>query len=238
MINLNSIKYIIRNWTWKFPYVYYLFQAINGGLTRKDKALTVKETDIVIEGFPRCGNTFVHEAFEFSQKETVNIAHHFHAPPSIVRAVNANKPAILLLRNPIDCVVSLILRQPNILISDAIQSYIDFHTVLLPWRDDVVIADFDDIQTDLGLVIKKINQKFDSEFLIFEHTKENEKACFDRIDKRNALYLGSKKTDPLKVARPTVERSQLKSEMMSMITQEKYAKKISEAQSLYQLYIA
>lgn len=238
MFNFVSIKYFVRAWAWKHPMFYYLFQHCNGGVVKHGKSLTIASTDIVIEGFPRCCNTFVHEAFTLGQASPLNIAHHFHAPPSVVRAVKAGKPVILLIRNPVDCVVSLVLRLPSILISDAIQSYIDFYEILLPYIDGVVVADFSDIQSDVGAIFKKVNAEFGVNYSCFEHTKENEKECFDRIDRRNAKYLGQERTNPLMVARPTLERSCLKADMVSKVNSDEYAQKMEKAQAVYELYVA
>src|SRR5262245_65181203 len=42
------------------------------------------ETELVIEGFPRCGNSFAVAAFSLAQPRPVRIAHHLHAPAQVI----------------------------------------------------------------------------------------------------------------------------------------------------------
>ena len=236
MIKLVSIKYLVRNWTWKRPKIYYAFQYFNGGLIRHDKSLTVSQTEIVIEGYPRSGNTFVQEAFEYSQSKFVNTAHHFHSPASVLVAVKLNKPVVLLIRKPLDSIVSLLLRHPETPIYWAIKSYEDFYSTLLPVLDKVVVAEFGVVSTNLGSIFQEVNEKFLVDFSIFEHNEKNQKACFNRIDIRNAKRLGSKVSNFLQVARPSKERSILKSDVIKKLDSELFKQQLIKAEKIYNLY--
>ncbi|MEM7312185.1 MAG: hypothetical protein AAF497_03440, partial [Planctomycetota bacterium] len=70
------------------------------------KTMIRRNTDIVIEGFWRCGNHFATSAFISAQPQPVRVAHHFHAPAQLVAAAKWGVPGILLIRNPIDVVAS------------------------------------------------------------------------------------------------------------------------------------
>ena len=58
--------------------------------TRKDLTRAVTpDKQVVIEGFPRSGNSFARRAFIMAQDETfdvTSIAHHLHVPAQVVRA--------------------------------------------------------------------------------------------------------------------------------------------------------
>jgi hypothetical protein len=56
-----------------------------------------RTTQLVIEGYPRLGNTFAVVAFLQAQKEDVRIAHHLHAPAQVIRAARWRIPTIVLI---------------------------------------------------------------------------------------------------------------------------------------------
>src|SRR5205814_3293356 len=59
------------------------------------------ETEVVIEGFPRSGNTFAVAAFHYAQRpRDVKIAHHAHVPAQLLSAVRLGLPAVVLVRDP------------------------------------------------------------------------------------------------------------------------------------------
>ena len=64
--------------------------------TRKDLTRAVTpDKQVVIEGFPRSGNSFARRAFIMAQDETfdvTSIAHHLHVPAQIVRAAQWQIP--------------------------------------------------------------------------------------------------------------------------------------------------
>ena len=71
-------------------------------------------TEIVIEGFPRSANSFAVNAFVLAQGRPVHVAHHVHAAAQVLAAGRAGVPAILLIREPTDAIVSYLLWQPHL----------------------------------------------------------------------------------------------------------------------------
>ena len=64
---------------------------------------------VVIEGFPRSGNSFARRAFIMAQDETFDvtrIAHHLHVPAQVIRAARWRIPTLVLIRRPKDAVLS------------------------------------------------------------------------------------------------------------------------------------
>jgi hypothetical protein len=54
-----------------------------------------RTTEIVIEGYPRSGNTFAVVAFRLAQGREIEIAHHLHAAAQIKRAARLDVPAFI-----------------------------------------------------------------------------------------------------------------------------------------------
>ena len=111
------VKLYVRN----RPSLYYNVYKMRGGFPH----LAVNHTtQLVIEGFPRSGNTFSVIAFEHAQREAVRIAHHLHVPAQIIRAARWQIPSIVLIRDPVDAVASLLIRHPAMSASRALVYYV------------------------------------------------------------------------------------------------------------------
>jgi len=190
---------------------------------KKYKGCVVEpDTEIVIEGAGGSGNSFAVVAFEFAQKRPVKIAHHTHVAGQVLLALKWNIPVLVLIRNPVDAVASLVSRHKYVSERFALKEYIKFYKKILPFRERFVLATFDEITTDYGAVIEKVNKKYKTNFKLFLHTEENVKACFDK----------------LVLAKPTRENRYKKD-----LIKEKLKKSFSqtslfkEAQNLYNLFV-
>src|SRR5687768_15078094 len=71
-------------------------------------------TELVIEAFPRSGNTFAVVAFQLAQARPVKIAHHLHAAAQVTRGVRLRKPTLVLIRDPLKAVSSHLVREPSV----------------------------------------------------------------------------------------------------------------------------
>ena len=127
-----------------------------------------RDTEVLIEGFPRSGNSFAVAAFCKAQKREVDIAHHLHAPGHVIAAVKSNIPALVVIRHPDEAVPEFALAKPNIPVAAILRGYIRFYEPLRPFKRDFVTATFDQVHTNLGDVIRRINQRFWTAFLEFE----------------------------------------------------------------------
>jgi hypothetical protein len=132
------------------------------------------ETEVVIEGFPRSGNTFVVAAFHFAQlPRDVKIAHHAHVPAQLLSAVRLGLPAVVLVRDPSECVPSLVVREPALGVGGALRGWVRFHEPLVPVRDRLVVATFDEATTDVSGIVRRVNERFGTRFRPFDPTAEN-----------------------------------------------------------------
>jgi len=140
------------------------------------------ETEIVIEGFPRSGNTFAVAAFHEAQlPHDVQMAHHAHMPAQLLEGVRVGLPALLVIRTPADSVLSLAVRAPEIGVAGALRGWVRFHAPLLRLREAIVVATFEQVVTDLGAVVGRVNERFGTSFRPFANTPENVDATLGRI---------------------------------------------------------
>lgn len=168
-----------------------------------------KDTEIVIEGYPRSGNTFASSAFRLAQNRPVKIAYRLHAPTQLISAAKMKVPAITLIRQPEDAVLSWVIHRSHLTLEQALKGYLSFHEAILPYCNYFIIADFDIVVNDFGAIIRAVNQKFGTDFQEFIHTEENVQKCFTIIDDfyRGA---GEGKISSQTVARPSSDRQKQK----------------------------
>lgn len=170
------------------------------------------DSDLVIEGFPRCANSFALRAFRQAQgpEARLRIASHIHSPAQIALAARWNIPALVLIRPPEEAVVSLlaIARQNNNLPPAAFASphlerrmrywtrrYAQFYERVQPFRAHFVPAPFADVTRDFGAVIDRLNTRFGTAFERFQHDPATTAAIF----RENAVHLSpSPERDALK----------------------------------------
>ena len=165
-------------------------------------------TEVVIEAFPRSGNTFAVVAFELAQGRPVKIAHHLHAAAQVTRGVRLDKPILVLIRDPVEAVSSVLIREPAVTPTQVVRNWIRFYRTAEVVRDHILVATFEDVTTDFGSVIDRLNERFETSFVRFEHSRENVERCFERIERRNrSMYARLVES---KIARPSSARDAAK----------------------------
>jgi hypothetical protein len=145
------------------------------------------ETELVIDGYTRCGSTFAVYGFQLAQDRPVRLAHHLHAPAQVVAAVRKGIPTLVVIREPEGAVLSQVIREPDVALPDALYAYARFYECLMPRRHGVVVADFEEVTHSFGSVIRRINARFGTSFREFDHTEANTAECFRLIKQRGRL---------------------------------------------------
>lgn len=169
-------------------------------------------TELVIEGFPRTGTSFAVAAFDLAQPRKVEVACHVHAPAQVIAAVRARIPAVVVLREPESTVLSFVIRHHHITLAQALRGYIRFYEPLRRHRDGFVVARFDEITSDFGGVILRVNERFGTSFAEFDHTDENVAKVFSAIDRDYEARLSGEELER-SVARPSAFRTELREEL-------------------------
>ncbi len=204
-------------------------------LLRHDLARIVNpETQLVIEGFPRSGNSFARRAFVMAQDESFDktrIAHHLHVPAQVVRAARWQIPTLVLIRRPRDAVLSFAIWDP-ITVDQALRYYLSFYETVEKYRDAYVLGRFEEVTEDFGQVIKRINDKFGTTFSLFHHDEENVGRVFADME----TYAREKFGDTLwerKVHRPSAVKERIKEEIEYELENPKRKKLIAKAEAVY-----
>jgi hypothetical protein len=215
------------------PAVYYnLYRLLR---MRKDVARAVNpQTRLVIEGFPRSGNSFARRAFIMAQDDPEiknHIAHHLHVPAQVVRAARLRVPSLVLIRWPRDAVSSLVIRDP-ISVDQALRYYVSFYETAERYRDSYVLGPFEEVTTDFGRVIERVNDKFGTTFSLFRHDEENVGRLFAGMETQARKQYGEELWER-KVQRPSGVRERIKREIEYDLENPKRKGLIARAEAVY-----
>lgn len=215
----------------KHPRLFYPLARI--GRYNQDKVVT-RDTDVVVEGFPRSGNTFAATAFQLAQDRDLNIAYHCHRPCQIIRGARFEKPQLVLVRNPVESISSLLLRDPRISPRQAFRNYTDFYKAVWGHREAFTIAPFSEVVSDFGSCVERLNKRFESGFSVFQHSHANEKRCFEIIENRK-----QKSESNLMRSAPSEKRDEIKQELTASLRDaDQLVSLRNEAESIYSRYLS
>lgn len=212
-INQFNLRLKLRNLCGRYP---AMFNATYGLKYSNRKLLVNRNTQLLIEGFPRSANTFAVLAFEYANKN-VKLAHHLHIPSQVFQAVKWRIPTLILIRNPKDAVTSWVLRNPSLSIDLAFKNYILFYRLIQPYTSKCVLAKFEDVITDYSKVIQQVNSKFRTKFIPFTPTNNQKQEIFAQIQKITIRSYGSDCI--LRSSRPSAEKNTLKQRVFQDIEQ-------------------
>ena len=233
----NPVAFKLEKWlqihAGGYPAIYFsLYRLLR---TRQDvERVVTPDTQLVIEGFPRSGNSFARRAFVMAQNEsfdTTRIAHHLHVPAQVVQAARWQIPTLVLIRRPRDAVLSFALWDP-ISVDQALRYYRSFYETVEKYRDAYVLGLFEEITEDFGQVIKRINDKFGTTFALFRHDEVNVSKVFADMDTYARKKYGETQWKR-KVHHPSAVKERMKQEIEYELENPKRAKSIAEAEAVY-----
>jgi hypothetical protein len=147
-------------------------------------AVVGPRTEIVIDGFTRSAVTFATIAFQLAQRRPVRTAHTLHAAGHILRAVAMGVPVLMTIRDPDEVAVSTAIREPYVSLEIALTAYARFHERVRPALPRIVLGPFEQVTSDFGRIIGRVNEHYGTSFDRFRHTAANVAECYAIIDDR------------------------------------------------------
>jgi hypothetical protein len=231
--DLLRLRLHVRRPVSRLPYAWDATMYARAG---KRSTLARPATALVIEGFPRSGNTFSVAAFQIANGRQPHLGRHLHGAPHLLRAKRLGIPAIALVRAPEDAVPSYLIRREGLHAEDALTEYIDFYRTAWPARDAYVVGLFDDVTRDFGSVIDRVNRRFGTTFARYEASPENEAAAFALVEEMNRLECRGEVVES-QVGRPSAERNARKAEIAASLERPRAARLLRRAQDLYRQYV-
>ncbi len=189
-------------------------------------------TELVIEGYPRSGNTFAVAALEYAQARKLAIARHTHSPAQVIEAVRRRLPVLVLVREPRDAIVSLVIREPIVSLEMALKRYVRYHNRILPYAGGYVVGTFSEVTTNYAPVIERLNQAFHLSLTRFEHTSANCEIVFTIVENMER-EVGRGRVAETCVARPSAVRSEPKARLLEVLDQGEHRELLEQCDKLY-----
>lgn len=232
-------KMILRNNPWLLTTAWknrnYLF-ALNAMQKHELRRLVQPGDDIVIDGYPRSANSFAGHAFAHAQARPVVFANHFHSPVQFLRARRLEIPAMLVLREPRAAALSWITFHDGALNAEmALRFYVHFHRPLLKITNSFVVAPFDEVISDFGRSIDRLNARFGTHFARFQHDEAQERLIFDRmaelLSRRDQAL--RRAFSPLRLHFPDPRKTERRSEIAGLFERPSVAGLLATARAQY-----
>jgi hypothetical protein len=214
----------------------HLTQARRAGVQPEWTAPVDRGTDAVIEGFPRSANTFAATAFELAQRRSVRVARHLHVPAQIIAGTRWGIPTMVLVRDPEEAIISLVVWAPDTTLQQGVKDYVRFYRRVYPYRDGFVVARFEEVTTDFGKVIRRLNERFATTFDEFEHTSDNVSLCFHIMEDHARTKMG--RVSEAQIGRPSKEREALKRRLRAAFRSSELGALRTDAYGLYKAFNA
>ena len=152
---------------------------------RKYGHMVVSEkSELLIDGFTRSGVVFATIAFQLAQPRPVRLAHLLHSPAHVVAGARLGVPCLVTVRDPRDAVLSALIRERALSVGQLLTAHERFYRTLMPYREQIVVAPFSRVTTDLGGLTDELNQRFGRSFTPPDLQPEFVARAFELIDER------------------------------------------------------
>jgi hypothetical protein len=220
---LRLIKSFIR----QHPALYF---SIVGRRESVKRLRAHKNTELVVEAFPRSANTTSVLALFHAQGESFRVGHHLHVAAHIKYAVKHAIPCLVIMRNPLDCVASLMVMRKGGNPSHFLKDYIDFARVVERCLQEVVVVDFGDVtQRRMAFAIEAVNSKYKTEFIVPSGSDEEQQWVRKRVSELNEIYSAG---DEESLSIPTAAKH-ANAEKMKQRIRDESPTELKKAEALY-----
>lgn len=190
------------------------------------------DTELVIESYQSCGNTFARKAMEHANPQA-RIASHSHSWANVARGLRLGKPVVILLRPPLDAVASHAVRMRLDDLDRELRRYHRFFGRVAGVADEVVLAPFEVTSHRFGDVIREVNNRFSTDFEVFDHDDPAATAeVFAEMD-REAASSPSELDRMWRVARPNADRAMATQEMKALLSSDRHRPALARCEAVH-----
>jgi hypothetical protein len=190
-------------------------------------------TDIVIEGYQSCGNTFARKAMEHANPQA-RIASHSHSWANVARGLRLAKPVVVLLRPPVEAIASHTVRMRLDDLDRELRRYRRFFGRVAAVPGSVVLAPFDVTVNRFGDVIAAVNARFSTRFNVFDHADPESKAAVFTEMEQEANSSPAELDRRWRIARPNAERAEATREMQARLRGPEHRPALARCEAVYE----
>jgi len=196
------------------PSLYRLLHRLRGA--PRSGNLVEPTSDLCIEAPSGSGNSFFVNGF-LMINPGVRLAHHHHVAAQLLRGVALGVPTAVILRDPVDCVVSRC-SDASRLIGPVFAQWIRFFTTAEALAPSLLLLSFASVTGNPGEAIERINRRFarsfesrfpEAERVFASMDEAYAHAVGDAAGVRNPNRPDPSKADRKRSIRPSVESHRL-----------------------------
>lgn len=200
-----------------------LYFALQYALRRPSRFSLVDEhTDLCVEAPPGSGNSFFVQGFAMANPDA-RLAHHHHVSAQIRRASRYEVPTLLIVRNPIDCVLSRAVSwQSPDAIGPSYRQWIAFWSRVSQTSHHSVIVDFSEVTDNARRTIRRLNTRFGRSFSEEFPSSEDVFRAMDLA--RGSVYAFDPSTD-INPNRPDARKEEIRRELKPLVEGHHLAKR-------------
>lgn len=169
-------------------------------------------TDLLIEGFPRSGNSFL-VSWIATANPDLRIASHMHSMAHVHAALRRDLPVVIVVREPEDALASLAVFSPEQPLEQHIERYRRFHERAIDVTDDVIVSPFEVTTKRPELVVDALRPRMSQDLVASPPGGTVE--VMEAVDRRSLRFHGS--FDPNVVSRPSDTRSRATESARTML---------------------
>ncbi len=189
-------------------------------------------TDLIIEGYQSCGNTFARKALEHANPE-LRIASHSHSGAHVARGLRLGKPVVVLMRHPLEAIASHAVRMRLDDLDRELFRYHRFYRRVSTMSESVVLAPFEVTVNRFCDVISQVNTRFSTRFALFDHNDPVAVAEVFAEMEREVRSSPPELDLRWRIARPSPERGEATREMQARLTGRRHRAALSRCEAVH-----
>lgn len=191
------------------------------------------DTQLLVDAFPRCGNTFLYHLLRETQKPEIRIAHHMHSAGHLALGEQLGVPTVTILRKPQAACISYIIRNSKVTAKQSLLDYLYFHTTLAR-LSGVLIIPFERLVKETDDVLRQISQQYSvvQHATVDAEVLENVAQRVSVADKRDRVRRNDSRNAQFTAGKPNASRASLKAQRGEEI--DAYPKLLSRCNDIYE----
>jgi hypothetical protein len=158
-------------------------------------------TDVLIEGFPRSGNSFL-VSWVGRANPDLEIASHMHSVAHISAALRCEVPVVVVIRSPEAALASLAVFNPQVALDTQIERYRRFHEGVADLASEVIISPFPATTATPHAVVSALERRLGRPLV--QEPPGGEDEVLAEVDRRTGVF--GRGHDERRVGRPTESR--------------------------------
>ncbi len=111
---------------------------------------------LVVEGYPRSGNSFLVSVMSELMQERMPLSHHTHRAENLLIADALKIPTVVLVREPIAAITSISIFS-NRPVDFWAERYVEFYSVIDQLQNPFLLLRFDEVIGDTAMVLRQVS---------------------------------------------------------------------------------